>query len=580
MNEFPVSSPLSVEEEKFRSLQLENQRLHDDLDRLNVDLKKKTRELDVTKRLLDKVTNTVKAKDTLSIALSEMNTQQRSYTDMLLESCPNIIVLFDANGRIVLSTKVFLTVTNTPNFDYIRNLYYEEILEKYFSGDSMKTFKKAAENAVAFREIVTFDTVVDFSNSGNPRLFSVEIRCTGTGNENNGILMVMVDITDIMREKQCAEAASSAKSDFMAAMSHEIRTPMNAIIGLGEMLARTELTNTQRKYVFNICQSSNALLQIINEILDFSSIEAGKMKLVNVNYNLKGLLENLYSMFLLPCQKKNLSLCYHPAENLPEMINGDETRLRQTLVNLLSNAVKYTKEGGVTLLAWLDEPATLRFDIKDTGIGIREEDNANLFNPFERFDLEKNRSIGGTGLGLSICHNLCKIMGGSVSVASEYGKGSTFSVSLPYIKPNQSAEENGSEVFDFRAPAAKILVVDDIDINLDVAEAILGAFEIIPTLASGGQKAVELAKETRYDIIFVDHLMPDMDGLETTKNIRALGGWNKDVPIIALTANAIEDIARVFRNNGMNDCLFKPLNISSLNLCLRKWLPPQQIEPV
>ncbi|MCL2373616.1 MAG: ATP-binding protein [Treponema sp.] len=578
MNE-PPASP-SYDRDGNSPLHLENQQLRDEVSRLAVELKKNTRELDITKRLLDKVTNTVKAKDTLSIALSEMNTLQRGYTDMLLESCPNIILLFDANGRIVLSTKVFLTATNTPNFDYIKNLYYEEILERYFSDDNMKTFRAAAGKAIAFKEIVTFDATVDFTNSGNPRLFSVEMRCAGTGRENNSILMVMVDITDIMHEKQRAEAASNAKSNFLAAMSHEIRTPMNAIIGLGEILNRTELNGMQKKYVSNICQSSNALLQIINEILDFSAIEVGKMKLVHINYNLKEVLENLYAIFLVPCQNKNLTFEFRLAENLPEMARGDETRLRQTLANILSNAIKYTRKGGIAFSAWLDESNMLRFDVKDSGIGIREEDKADLFRPFERFDLTENRNIGGTGLGLSICHSLCKVMGGHITVESVYGEGSTFSVFLPYIKPEQSAKKDVRAVFDFKAPCAKILVIDDIDINLEVAEAILGAFEITPVLACDGLRAIELAKEHRYDIIFVDHLMPEMDGLETTRNIRKLGGWNETVPIIALTANAIEGMEQIFLSNQMNDCLFKPIDIPSLNVCLRKWLPPQLIEPV
>ncbi|MCL2293241.1 MAG: ATP-binding protein, partial [Spirochaetes bacterium] len=440
--------------------------------------------------------------------------------------------------------------------------------------------------AVAADEIVVFDAWIDFSLNGQPRFYSAELRRTIAGqgdavNVKPGFLVVLVDLTDLMQEKQRAEAASNAKSDFLAAMSHEIRTPMNAIIGMSEILDRTELNQKQKKYLSDIRRSSNSLLMIINDILDFSKIEAGKMALTHFNYNLHSLLDNIYSMFKIFCHEKNLYLNWIVCKDLPEIAYGDENRLRQVLINLLSNAVKYTNSGGVTLSAW-KEGNILRFDIKDTGIGIREEDFDKLFKPFEQCDILKNRNTVGSGLGLPISLNLCRLMGGNLEPQSIYGEGSVFSVFVPYKQADQTQAsqtvKDTSDIFLFTAPDAKILVVDDIEINLDVAGAMLEEFKITPAFALSGFQALELANSNNYDIIFMDHMMPELDGLETTRLIRELGGWNEKVPVIALTANAIDGMDKVYLQNQMNDYLFKPLVISNLNLCLRKWLPPEKIK--
>ena len=581
-----MSETQLLPEEVNQKLQCENDELRAEVDRLNIELKKASREARMSKSFLEKITRTVEAKDALSDALSLANVKQRAYTDMLLESCPNIIILFDYNGSFILSTNVFLTAMGMPNFDFIKNKNFEEVFPRYFPGGNMKEFR-AAFNKIIFTagdETVNFDVWADFSQSGQPRFYSAELRRAKAAKDGDieitpGILLVMVDLTDFMQEKQRAEAASSAKSDFLATVSHEIRTPMNVIIGMSEMLERTKLGAKQQKYLADIRRSSEALLAIINDILDFSKIEAGKMELIHTSYNLHLMLDHMHSMFRMFCQEKNLEFYYNISDNLPKTVCGDENRLRQVLTNLLSNAVKYTNKGSVTLSARLDdETNTLHFDIADTGIGIQENDKQKLFLPFEQLDLRKNKNIIGTGLGLPISYNLCQLMGGSLKVESVYGEGSVFSASLPYVHADKVIEKNfDDDVRDFTAAAAKILVVDDIDINLDVAEAMLGIFNITPALAVKGSQAIELAGKNRYDIIFMDHMMPEMDGLETTRHIRALGGWNKKVPIIALTANAIEGMDKIFLNSGMNDYLFKPLKISNLNLCLKKWLPSKMI---
>ncbi|MDR1663850.1 MAG: response regulator [Clostridiales bacterium] len=544
---------------------------------LRLEIKKLERELRVSKSYLDKVIKASEGKDTLGKALMEANAKQRAYTDMLLKSCPNIIILLDADGNFVMCTDAFLSETGTPNFNYIKDKNYLEVLGQYFSADSMEIFRETVDRALSSDETAGFNLWADFALNGERRFYSVEMRRAGAGLSGDaeivaGVLIVMVDLTDVMREKQRAESANRAKSDFLAAMSHEIRTPMNVILGLGEMLERSDVTGSNRRYVSDIRKSANALLSIINDILDFSKIEAGRMELSAANYNLPLLLDSISSVFTLLCREKGIEMTHLFDARLPETVYGDEGRLRQVLTNLLSNAVKYTKQGGVTLRAWA-ENGTLRFDVTDTGIGIKDVDTEKLFKPFEQLDAIKNKNVVGTGLGLAITYNLCKLMGGSVWLESEYEKGSVFSVRLPYTAAKREEKTDEPAIGEFSASEARVLVVDDIDINLSVAEELLSIFDIKPDLAQSGEEALRKAREKEYDIIFMDHMMPQMDGMEATRYIRKMGGSRAAVPIIALTANIISGMDQLYLENGMNDFLPKPLEIPALSACLSKWLP-------
>lgn len=546
---------------------------------LKLQVSKLSRELRVSQRFLEKVTQTVEAKDTLGFALSAANAKQRAYTDMLLDSCPNIILLLDDAGRFVLSTKVFLTVTGTHNFDYIKNKTYEEVFSSFVQPETLQKLSDAVGTVVTTKETAILNEWIDFEGDGKARYYSIELMSIGgekgvDAGISAGVLAVFMDLTDFMREKQRAEAANNAKSDFLASMSHEIRTPMNAILGMSEMLGRSDLGPAQLKYLSDIKKSSQSLLAIINDILDFSKIEAGKLDVLVSSYNLRMLLDNLHSMFSLLFRDKKLKLHFHVHDNVPPTILGDENRLRQVLTNLLSNSMKYTNEGRVEFSAWLSDSGMLRFDIQDTGIGIRQDDIARLFRPFEQLDTYKNKNVVGTGLGLAISHRLCKLMGGNLWLESVYGVGSTFSVSIPCVVSDGSAvEARAEDLEEFLAPNAKVLVVDDIDINLSVAEAMMGALGITPELALNGATAVKLASQNQYDLIFMDHMMPEMDGVETTKLIRLIGGRCASVPIVALTANAINGMEKMFLENQFDDYLPKPLKFSALNLCLRRWLP-------
>ena len=571
---------MSAFEDEKQELLDENKKLLGEIAELSRELKKCQRELRISSSYLDKVTKSSDAKDALNTALSNANIKQRAYTDMLLQSCPNIIILFDDNGRFILSTDSLLAAMNIPNFDYIKNRRFDEVFPEYFNDEGMENFTNAYSKAISTNDIVRFDMSIDFTKIGLPKYYSFELSSAGLGKNDKsmtGVLAVMVDLTDLMHEKQRAEDANKAKSEFLANMSHEIRTPMNAIMGMSEMLARSKMSGQQIKYVSDIRKASAALLVIVNDILDFSKIEAGKMDLYNTNFSLKQLLDNLRSMFTVFCKDKHLSMETVISEDLPDVIYADETRLRQVLTNLLSNAVKYTRKGSVSLNAWL-EGAYLRFDIQDTGVGIREEDQYKLFEPFEQLDIRMNRNVIGTGLGLTITYNLCGLMGGDLWFRSVYGEGSVFSVSIPYEAAVYEPTDEVIETAEFTASNAAVLVVDDIDINLAVAEALLSTFMIKPDLAQSGKEAINLIKRKRYDIIFMDHMMPEMDGIMTTEHIRRLGGWNKKVPIIALTANAIAGVEQFFMENKMDDFLPKPIDTDALNHCLRKWLPPHVVQ--
>ncbi|MDR3208067.1 MAG: hypothetical protein LBT60_07015, partial [Oscillospiraceae bacterium] len=287
--------------------------LRAEVNALRGEVSRLSRELRMSQRFLDKVTKTVEAKDALGSALSLVNAKQRTYTDMLLEGCNNIILLFDDDGRLVLSTKVFLELTHTPNFDYIRNEKYESILARYLDEETAAQMEQAIEEVIRTHDtaVLTIWADVAYNGSLQRRCYAVELRSIGRAKGGNagisaGALAVLVDLTDLLQEKQRAEAASRTKSDFLANMSHEIRTPMNAILGMSEMLSRSQMTVGQRKYLDDIRKSSQALLSIINDILDFSKIEAGKMELLDISYSLHMLLDNLGSMFALLCRQKGL----------------------------------------------------------------------------------------------------------------------------------------------------------------------------------------------------------------------------------------------------------------------------------
>ncbi len=317
-------------------------------------------------------------------------------------------------------------------------------------------------------------------------------------------------------------------------------------------------------------------MTIINDILDISKLESGKLTLEESDFDFRDLLENIWAMGEYLSAPNSLEFVSDFADNLHACLRGDDVRLRQILLNLLSNACKFTSEGTVTFSVTAGE-SSLRFVGADTGPGISPEETLSLFEPFKRLDTTRNRKIQGTGLGLSICKNLVDLMGGAISVESEYGRGSVFTVVLPLVPGDECGmRQTGETGRTEYAPGVRVLIVDDNEINLSVAEGLLtDLYGIACDLADSGAVALEMVAAADYTLIFMDHMMPDMDGIETTRRIRALGGKLAKIPIIALTANAVKGTREAMLASGIDDYLTKPIKVDELDAILARWIPDE-----
>lgn len=382
-----------------------------------------------------------------------------------------------------------------------------------------------------------------------------------------------------------AEAANEAKNEFLSNMSHEIRTPMNAIVGIANLLNDENLSATGREYLDTLNASSASLLQIIDDLLDYSKMTAGQLELNQKEYNIADTCREIYQIYEFKTKDRpEIALKKDFATNIPSGLRGDESRVRQIIMNLLSNAVKFTDEGVVTFkVSWLKrtpEAGILRIEVTDTGRGIREDEKKLIFNAFEQADGKVNRSKGGSGLGLSVCRMLLDMMGGSISVESTFGEGSTFVVDIPQQVTNAAVavfeeekpkKANQGNIISFQAPKAKVLVVDDNKVNLKVASSLLKRYNMQSTVAESGQQAIKLLSDNSdYDIILMDYMMPEMDGIEATKQIKENG---INIPVIALTANTIEGAKEMYLKAGMVGYLPKPIDIHELDEILSKWIP-------
>jgi signal transduction histidine kinase/DNA-binding NarL/FixJ family response regulator len=523
------------------------------------------------------------------------NQAQESFSS-LLASSPNRIVLMDSLNRVTYLSLSFLDLTNLaapamaigrPVFDLFPDRKTKLLFHDILTADS---FYEDTQEITLGGQQFYFEII------------SLELR----KEEITGRLVNIIDVTPLMRAKFEAEAASRSKTSFLATMSHEIRTPLNAIIGLSEIELQKKLPMDTRLGLEKIHSSGDSLLTIINDILDISKIEAGSFELIPSDYDVPSMVNDTVHLNIVRIGSKNIVFKLEIDPTIPVKLFGDEVRVKQVLNNLLSNAFKYTEEGSVSLnIAWerRENDAWVIFTVSDTGRGIRQEDIPRLFAEYRQLDTKANRHIEGTGLGLSITRNLVELMGGTISLDSEYGKGSAFTVRIPQMivdeKPIGEVTAKNLRLFRFienrrsrglnliRAymPYGKVLIVDDVETNLDVAKGLMLPYGLSIDCASGGREAIDKIRAAvknpalpKYDLVLMDHMMPQMDGIEAVRIIRNEidSDYARTVPIIALTANALAGNEEMFLINGFNAFISKPIDIMQLDLALNTWVKNKQ----
>jgi len=614
--------------------------------------------------------------------LKAQKDSQDNYLDIMLANARDIVIMLDVNRNYIFGTKnilkeIGLDSTILNKSDFFRN--FALIVNKETIDRMIAKFQNVLEK----QEILEYNESIVFKN-GDKRHFNVAfVPVKDKRNIITGVMLQLYDVTNMQKIIEDSQRANKAKSTFLARMSHEIRTPMNAIMGLIELTARENLSEQMLKYMLSIKKTCDNLLSIINDILDLSKIESGKMEIVQEKYDVAALILDIINIIQVKIIESPVKFTVDIDCNIPNKLIGDEVRIRQILLNVLSNAFNYTREGTVSMAIrgemQKNNTMLLNIEISDTGVGIKKEDIDKIFE---------------IGLGLAITKNLCDSMGGSISVNSVYGKGSTFTITLsqrmaeqyekiasvqnpqskkvllyetedisvnsilkilsdlgvkytvvrdynvfyselkksyPYvfvsvdifaqakktawalgINPNivmlkrfgdaeferytktiilpahaisiasilnetnddADFEENFDESRTFVTSDVRVLIVDDISTNLVVAEGLMAAYMMQIDTCTNGKAAIEKIKNTKYDIVFMDHMMPELDGIETTKIIRKIPGeYYETLPIIALTANAISGNRNMFLQNGMNDLLTKPIELPKLNDILDKWLP-------
>ena len=635
-------------------------------------------------------------------------TKLELYVQSILVHCPNPILLFDSSGKLIYVSDSFFRYCKKRGRKDVLGCGIQELFAPIVTKQALSEIEVLYKNAASEQRIFKTDQEITFDCTEAPLHFELQLTSVPDTEENSGVMIFLVDISEVIQARMDAEHArdiaqesSHAKSNFLAKMSHEIRTPMNAILGMAELALRDNIPPAAEDHIRVIRQAGVNLLSIINDILDFSKIEAGKLEIVQSEYLFSSLATDVINIIKTKISESRLRFVSYIDSNIPNELFGDAIRIRQVLLNLLSNAVKYTDKGYVSFSVEGeksdDETIVLKIKISDSGKGIKKEEIGKLFGEFSRVDAEKNINVEGTGLGLAITRSLTMAMGGSIDVHSEYGKGSTFTVTLPqkirsrqklavvenpqsknvlvYERRNIYAESIGqtmenlgvsyklvynedeffkcleskkysyvflaSVLYDkikmkyqdykqhakfaviaefgemitdinistitmpvfsltvanflndisesfvrdsnydagvkFIAPEARVLIVDDIEVNLEVAEGLLFPYKMQVNLCKSGMEAIRKIKKTRFDLVLLDIMMPDMDGIQTISLIRALASMDsyyENVPVVALTADAVTGTKEMLlEKKGFNDFLSKPIDISMLNNILEKWIP-------
>ncbi len=506
------------------------------------------------------------------------------------------------------------TEVNAKRQDYMDLKYsqWRYMISNMFLPDDKSTFLMISEPSYIFEKLKIqkqFNYEIQMQNmqgeyiwvrlmfnrmKGFSKDFPVFVYTVQDINEDMKRLLQQENIIAAVEEKnQQLDSINKAKTVFISNMSHEIRTPINAVLGMDEMILREATDDNIRSYAYDIQSAGKMLLSIINDILDYSKIESGKMEIIPVEYHLSTLIHDVTNLISVKIKEKDLVFNLDIDSKLPSTLLGDEVRIKQVLINILANAVKYTEKGNVTLSIRCEhtdkENTNLYVKVQDTGIGMKKEDMKNLFIQFQRLDEKRNRHIEGTGLGMSIVVSLLEQMNSKLEVDSVYGQGSTFSFVLPQkvIDDTPIKDFEAAKQIQFRkknyvplvhAPNAHILGVDDNRINLTILKGLLKRTNVQFDYVLSGKDCLKKIANTHYDLIFLDHLMPEMDGIETIDHIRKMGAEFENLPVIALTANVMSGAKERYMNAGFSDFLEKPIVPEKLEEILRAYLPKNLLE--
>jgi signal transduction histidine kinase/DNA-binding response OmpR family regulator len=568
---------------------------------------KAARELRNLRELVNRSKETLQATMLLSEVISAERSNYEIFFKLIMKNSSNIIIVFDQECKFLYCSDSFLKRLKFGEFGLIVGRRLEDIFGRFLNDDALRRCCAVFGEVLAGKRSASFEQTIQWEPRGDRFSYIVNLNPMLDANSQTlGVLVLFYDLTDKIQARQ-AEATSQAKSAFLATVSHELRTPLNAIIGLSEVELREDLSKRTRSNLEKILNSGANLLAIVNDILDISKIEAGGFEITPADFDVPTLVNDVVQLNIVRIGSKNIVFSLDINEKTPIRLRGDELRVKQVLNNILSNAFKYTKEGRVAFHIHSrreEKEAVLRFAVRDTGVGIKEEEIDRLFNEYSQMKSRPDHNIEGTGLGLSITKHLVELMGGTIRVKSKYGRGSIFIVTLrlDIVDETPIGPETAANLRKFRfmenrfrgrsnlvrahMPYGRVLIVDDVVTNLDVAKGLMMPYGLTIDCVLSGREAIELIRATpdsapasdRYDIVFMDHMMPEMDGVEAARVIRSEIGteYAKTVPIIALTANAISGSDEMFLQNGFDGFISKPIDIFRLDAALNKWIHDRQ----